>query len=211
MDALGLVRQDHRRLEGLLERFAQSDGGDPAERAVLAGQVETAVRHHVAVEEELLYPAYRRRATDTRPGLDLLDEGEEQHRLIGVLTEELAGMDPDGDGFTAKLRVLAEQIHKHLDAEEAGLLTAIEDLLGDDELLDLGRRIEDRKRVVAAQEELAASIGPAGGPRRRLLAVVGGVAAVAVAAAMVLARRRRPPQSTQPRLKPFWSRPRRGR
>jgi hemerythrin-like domain-containing protein len=195
MDALTLVRQNHRELEGLLDGFERRDG----EAGVAA--LRAAIRQHVDQEESILYPIYRERARQAEADLATLDRTVEQHRLIDRLVDELAELAPDGDGVKAKLTVLTEQVRNHLDTENSVLLTAIEDLLDDDTLLELGRRMEQRARVIAARQELARAVVPRG---RRLTATLGGLAAAALAA--VLLRRRRPPPS---RRRSAWDRIRR--
>jgi len=84
MDVLGLVRQDHRRLEALLERCERTDHDDAEERTVLLAQLDAALRHHIDEEEALLYPAF------PLPDRDPLARGTEQHRLITTLADEVA-------------------------------------------------------------------------------------------------------------------------
>ena len=59
MDALTLVRQEHRKVEGLLERSERLEGDDEEERAVLIGQLQAALRHHVDQEEVILFTIFR--------------------------------------------------------------------------------------------------------------------------------------------------------
>ena len=54
--------------------------------------------------------------------------------------------------------MLIEQVRNHLDTEDSVLLTAIEDLIDDDTLMELGRRMEQRDRVIEARRDLAAVI-----------------------------------------------------
>jgi hypothetical protein len=195
MDALTLVRQDHRKLEELLERCERLDGGSRGDREVFR-QFQAAVRHHVDQEETILYPIFRERAR--RAGVDLaaLDRALEQHRLIDRLGGDLADPGHDGDTRRAKLTVLAERVRTHLDDEDSVLLTAIEDLVDDDTLLELGRRMEQRERVIEARRELAATLVPGGTRARRLAAAaLGGLVAAGSALFAVLARRRRQPPS----------------
>jgi hemerythrin-like domain-containing protein len=197
MDALTLVREEHRRLEGLLERCERpgQDAGD--ERAVLLGQLQAALRHHVDQEEAILYTIYRERAR--RAGIDPapLERALEQHRLIERLGSELADAGPGDDTGEAKLTVLTEQVRTHLDDEDAAVLTAIEDLVDDDTLLELGRRMEQRDRVLEARSELA-TVVPGGRRGRRVAAALGGLVAAGTALLAVLARRRRPPPPPPP-------------
>jgi hemerythrin-like domain-containing protein len=203
MDALTLVRQEHRRLEGLLERLEHSDGDHADERAVLFDQLRNALRHHVDQEESILYPIFRERARRAEVDLGPLDQALEQHRLIDRLTRELTEAGPGDATLEAKLTVLTEQVRSHLDAEDSVLLTAIEDLIDDDTLLELGRRMEQRDRVIESRRELAAVV-PGGARGRRVAAALGSLVALATAALAVLSRRRHPPPdppSTRRRLR----------
>jgi len=192
MDALTLVRQDHRKLEELLQRSERLDGHGRGGRDALR-QVQAAVRHHVDQEEAILYTIFRERARRAEVDLAPLDRALQQHRLIDRLAGDLADAGPDGDSRRAKLAVLATQVRTHLDDEDSVLLTAVEDLIDDDTLLELGRRMEQRERVIEARRELAATIVPGGRRTRRLAAALGGLVAVASALVAVLARRRRQP------------------
>jgi hemerythrin-like domain-containing protein len=191
MDALTLVREEHRRLEELLGRCERLEGDGGPDREVLR-QFQGAVRHHVDQEESILYPIFRERARQAEVDLASLDRAVEQHRLIDRLAGELTGPAPDGAVHKAKLTVLAEQVRTHLDDEDSVLLTAIEDLIDDDTLLELGRRMEQRDRVIAARRELAATLVP-GDTRSRRLAALGGLAALGSALLAILAHRRRQP------------------
>jgi hemerythrin-like domain-containing protein len=194
MDAVTLVRQDHRRVENLLERVERLDGDDAGDRRVLLGQLQTALRHHVDAEA-ILYTIFRERARRAEVDLATLDQAIEQHRLITRLAGELAATGPRDPALEAKLTVLVEQVRTHLDTEDSVLLTAIEDLIDDDSLLELGRRMEQRDRVVEARRELAEVVP--GGPRtRRVAAALGGLIALGTALLAVLSRRRRPPEPT---------------
>jgi hemerythrin-like domain-containing protein len=189
MDALTQVRQDHRKLEGLLERCEQLDGDDE-ERDVLLGQLQSTIRHHVGQEESLLYTIFRERARRAEIDLAPLDRAVEQHRLIDRLSNELTDGGPGDTTLKARLTVLAEQVHTHLDDENTHLLTAIEDLIDDDTLMELGRRMEQRDRILESRRQLATVVP--GSPRtRRLAAALGGLAALGSALLAILARRRR--------------------
>jgi len=187
MDALTLVRHDHHKLEELLQRCEGQDGhGREALR-----QVQAAIRHHVDQEETILYMLFRERARQAEVDLAPLDRAVEQHRLIDRLAGDLIDPELDGDRRRARLTVLAEQVRTHLDDEDSVLLTAIEDLIDDDTLLELGRRMEQRERVIQARRELAATIIPGGTRGRRVAAALGGLVAAGTALFAILARRRR--------------------
>jgi len=198
MDALTLVRQDHRRIEELLEQCERLAGNsDRHEFGILLGQLLAAIRHHIDQEESILYTIFRERARRAEVDLAPLDRAVEQHRLIDRLTSELTDAGSDDTTLKAKLTVLAEQVRTHLDEERAHVLTAIEDLIDDDTLIELGHRMELRDRVIESRRQLA-NVIPGGRAGRRLAAVLGGLAAVGTALLAVLARRRRPPPPPEP-------------
>jgi hemerythrin-like domain-containing protein len=201
MDALTVVREDHRKLEALLERLQRLDGDADHERRQLLGELQAAVRHHIDQEESILYPIFRERARREEIDLGPLDQALEQHRLIDRLARELTDARRDDASLKAKLTVLTEQVRNHLDAEDSVLLTAIEDLIDDDTLIELGRRMEQRERVIESRRQLAIVL--TGDTRsRRLAAAFGGLVALGTAALAVLSRRRRPP----PRQRSAWGR-----
>jgi hemerythrin-like domain-containing protein len=191
MDAITLVRQEHRKLEGLLERCERLDGAGAAERAVRLDQLQAALRYHVNQEESILYTIFRERARRAEVDLADLDQALEQHRLIGRLSRELTDGTPGDTAPGARLTVLVEQVRSHLDTEDSVLLTSIEDLIEDDTLLELGRRMEQRDRVLESRRQLAAVI-PGGTRGRRVAAALASLVALGTAALAVLSRRRRP-------------------
>jgi hemerythrin-like domain-containing protein len=197
MDALTLVRQDHRKLEALLERCEQLDRDDGEGRAVLLGQLRAALRHHIDQEEPILYTIYRERARRAEVDQAPLDQAIEQHRRIDRLSRELTEGEPD-DTLAARFTSLIEQVRTHLDTESSVLLTAVEDLIDDDTLQELGRRMEQRDQVIEARRELA-TVVPGGRRTRRIAAALGGVAALGAAVLAILARRRRPPPTSRRR------------
>jgi hemerythrin-like domain-containing protein len=178
-----MVRQDHRRLEALLERSEQADAGSAAERTALVGQLVTALRHHVDEEETVLYPAFR------QPRGDMVARATEQHRQITTLADELAATPPGAGAFRPRLHALAQRVRSHLDSEDATLLTALEDVMDDATLLDLGRRLENRRHVVAAQEDLVATT--TGFLTRNQPRIRAALAVLATLAAIAVVRRRR--------------------
>jgi hemerythrin-like domain-containing protein len=188
-DALTLVREDHRKLERQLEQCERGDGRP--RRAELA-RLRAAVAHHLDQEESILYPIYRDRARRAEVDLKPLEQAIEEHRLLDRLARELAETRGRDDRLHAKLKVLAEQVRAHLDNEDSVLLAAVEDLVDDDTLLELGRRMQQRERVIQARRELAATMAPGGARTRWIAAAAGGLAAAALLA--VLARRRGTPR-----------------
>jgi hemerythrin-like domain-containing protein len=190
MDALTLVREDHRRIEALLERFGRNGGN--RQREALLRELTAAIRHHIDQEEVILFTIFRERARREDIDLTSLDRVVQQHRLIERLSEELSDGVRDRAARMAKFSVLVEQVRTHLDDEVASVLPAIEDLIDDDTLIELGRRMEQREVVIESRRQLATVVQDTA-RSRWFAAAVAGLSALGTALLAVLARRRRSP------------------
>jgi hemerythrin-like domain-containing protein len=193
MDALTLVREDHRRIEALLERFERldGDGGDRAREALLR-ELQDEIRHHIDQEEAILFTIFRERARREELDLTSLDRAIQHHRLIERLSGELSDGVRDRVARVAKFRALVEQVRAHLDEEVTYVLPAIEDLIDDDTLIELGRRMEQRDMVIESRRQLVAVVQDTA-RSGWFAAALAGLAAIGTALLAILARRRRPP------------------
>jgi hypothetical protein len=111
MDAVALLKADHRKVEGLFAKFAKAKDGRT--KKTLAQEICTELTVHATIEEEILYPACQGEVEE-----DLRRESYVEHDGAKVLIAELAGSDPDDEFYDAKMTVLCEQIKHHVKEEE---------------------------------------------------------------------------------------------
>jgi len=110
-DAITKLEADHDRIEALFERLKHAN---EAETRRLGSEVCHLVRIHMALEEELLYPALRGRPEADE---DKLDEGLVEHDTGKLLINDVL-VDPEQDKLAPKLQVLGEQMEHHHKEEE---------------------------------------------------------------------------------------------
>ena len=120
MNAVQLIKQDHRAVKGLFRKFERANG---AEKQRIASQIITELSVHATLEEELLYPALR--AQDERLD-DKVLEALEEHHVAKATLAELDKMEIDDERFDAKMTVLRESVEHHIEEEETGLLPRLE-------------------------------------------------------------------------------------
>jgi hypothetical protein len=154
-DAVTRLRQESRRLEELRAQLQR--GGDP--KAAVA-ELADRLRDHVDVTEGIFYPTIRDRSQDDVL-LDLLADGARQHAALLGLLAELGGAGLGGERAAATLAALEEQLGPHLEHEGTRILPAAGELLDDDTLIDLGRRMQQRMQVLRAQRELVQMVAAA--------------------------------------------------
>jgi hypothetical protein len=112
MDAVALLKADHRKVEDLFEQFEKARDSDRKEK--LVKQICTELSIHAKIEEEIFYPACAGQIEDD----DLLDESYVEHDGAKVLISELLNSDPGAEFYDAKVTVLSEMIKHHVKEEE---------------------------------------------------------------------------------------------
>ncbi|HZP99440.1 MAG TPA: hemerythrin domain-containing protein [Reyranella sp.] len=148
LDAVTLLKDDHRTVERLFGQFEKAHDDD--RKAELAKQICTALTVHAMIEEEIFYPSCHGKIEEE----DMLDEAYVEHDGAKVLISELSQSSPDDEFFHAKVNVLAEMIKHHVKEEEkrgTGVLAQAKKAKLD--LDDLGRRLMQRKEELMAEFE----------------------------------------------------------
>lgn len=148
MDAVSLLKADHRKVEELFEKFEKAKGSE--RKATLARQICTELVVHTVIEEEIFYPACAEAIDDE----ELLDEAYVEHDGAKVLVAELIEGDPAQEFFDAKVTVLSEMIKHHVEEEEKrseGLFAKAK--AADMDIEELGRRMAERKKELMAEIE----------------------------------------------------------
>jgi hemerythrin-like domain-containing protein len=142
-DAIALLKKDHEKVRDLLSKLEKSAerGGDRAMQ--LYREVDTEVKIHAQVEEEIFYPAFRE-AAQKKDDMKMFFEAKEEHHVVDLVMPELSDTDSKEE-FAAKAKVLKELIEHHADEEEKEMFPRARKILDRDELRELGERIEQRK------------------------------------------------------------------
>jgi hypothetical protein len=115
IDAISLLKEDHRKVEELFESFEKARDSDRKEK--LVRKICTELMIHATIEEEIFYPACAGQIEDE----DVLDEAYVEHDGAKVLIAEISKGSPDDDFYDAKVKVLQEEIEHHVEEEEKRL------------------------------------------------------------------------------------------
>ena len=111
MDAIALLKNDHRTVEGLFERFEKSRVKTAKEKIAKLVCLELMV--HSQIEEEIFYPAIKSAVDE-----ELSTEAFVEHDGAKVLIAEILAGSPDDEFYDAKVKVLSEMIKHHVKEEE---------------------------------------------------------------------------------------------
>lgn len=111
LDAVALLKKDHRTVEDLFKQFEKARGDGRKES--LAQRICLELSVHATIEEEIFYPACEGKVEE-----DLLKESYVEHDGAKVLIAEILNGSPDDEFYDAKVTVLKEEIEHHVGEEE---------------------------------------------------------------------------------------------
>ena len=147
LDAIALLKQDHRTVEDLFAKFEKATGDGQKEK--LARQICMELTIHAKIEEEIFYPACEGKIEE-----DLLKEAYVEHDGAKVLIAEIEAGGPDDEYYDAKVKVLQEQIEHHVEEEEKRLEGMFSQARKADLDMDaLGEQLAARKKELMAEIE----------------------------------------------------------
>ena len=150
MDAIRLLKEDHKKVKGLFEEVEATGERAAAQRKKLFQRIDKELTVHAEIEEGIFYPEFKRRAEDTEERDEVL-EAYEEHALVKQLLGELENLDPKEETYNPKLNVLKELVNHHVKEEEGTMFKMARELFDRDELNELG------DRMMAAKQEKGAA------------------------------------------------------
>jgi hypothetical protein len=145
VDAVALLKSDHRKVEDLFVQYEASD--EDTAKADLAQQICMELKIHAMIEEEIFYPALKDKIES-----DLLSEAYVEHDGAKVLINDIETGSPGADEYyDAKVKVLSEEIKHHVKEEETpdtGMFAQARESGVD--LMALGAELKARKEELVA-------------------------------------------------------------
>ncbi|MHB8377416.1 MAG: hemerythrin domain-containing protein [Dehalococcoidia bacterium] len=144
MDAIKMLKDDHRKVKELLHAYADADDGAFKARQRIADEVFAELEVHTALEEEIFYPAVTAKTDDE--GKSHVAEGMEEHHVVKILIAEMKMLTPEDEAFAAKFKVLSENVEHHMKEEEDELLPDARKKLGHDGIEVLGDQMASRRQ-----------------------------------------------------------------
>jgi len=144
MDAIRMLKDDHKAVEQLFKRFEKAGDRAFTEKRAIVDRIIEDLSKHAAIEEAIFYPRIRADVPSTED--EVLESLEEHHDVKWTLSE-LEDLPADDERFTAKVTVLIENVRHHVKEEEHDLFPAVRKALGRDVLIELGDELVTAKET----------------------------------------------------------------
>ena len=149
LDAIELLKQDHRTVEDLFKQFEDLEDDDEDAAAEIIESACAELQIHDKIETEIFYPAVREQAEEEEVE-DLLDEAEVEHEGVRELIEKIEAMEWEDEKLHAHFTVLSEYVKHHVKEEEQEMFPKLKQLKSLD-LEALGTEMMERKRELMAE------------------------------------------------------------
>jgi hemerythrin superfamily protein len=142
-DAIALLKADHEAVSQLFAEYEKSRSV-PNKKALVA-EICAALTVHAQIEEELFYPAVKSALKDKL----LVPEATVEHTSVKDLIAQLEGVQPDGEMYDAKVKVLSEYVKHHVKEEQTEMFPKAKASSLD--MVELGTLMAARKDELMAQ------------------------------------------------------------
>lgn len=142
MDAIAMLKADH---EAVNQLFAEYEGTHSiVNKKALVAKICTALSVHVQIEEEIFYPAIKAALKDKL----LVPEALVEHTGVKGLIAQLEDVEPDGEMYDAKVKVLSEYVKHHVKEEQTDMFPQVKATSVD--MAELGARMATRRNELLA-------------------------------------------------------------
>ena len=169
MDAITLLKDDHRTVEQLFKRFEQAGERAHVQKRQIVDRIIEELSVHAAIEEQAFYPVARAAVPQTE---DVVLESLEEPHVVKWLLSELVDMDPTHERFDAKVTVLMENVRHHVKEEENDFFPKVREQLGRNELAELGEALANAKKSAPTRPHPRM---PDSGPANAVAGAISGV------------------------------------
>lgn len=142
-DAIALLRADHKLVNELFEQYENTRS--VAKKKQLVAQICSELTVHAQVEEEIFYPAVKQALKDK----ELIPEATVEHATLKDLIAQVEGVEPDGEMFDAKIKVMSEYVKHHVKEEQNEIFPKAKATKLD--MLELGEQLTERKAELLSQ------------------------------------------------------------
>jgi hemerythrin-like domain-containing protein len=142
-DAIVLLKADHEAVSQLFAEYEKTRSV-PNKKALVA-EICTALSVHAQIEEEIFYPAVKAALKDKL----LVPEATVEHGGVKDLIAQLEGVEPDGEMYDAKVKVLSEYVKHHVKEEQTEMFPKAK--ASSLAMVELGARMVARKAELMAQ------------------------------------------------------------
>lgn len=146
MDALTLLKQDHDEIKDLMSQLDAQKEERSTDKETVFSMLTQKLTLHEGLEESIFYPAMREHPKTAELAL----EGYDEHKEVDEVMLEIKGLDFLDAAWPEKVNSMKEKLEHHIEEEEHELFEKARQVFSEEELEELGARMEQSRTMGAA-------------------------------------------------------------
>jgi hemerythrin superfamily protein len=146
MDALAMLKQQHREVDELFDRIEQAESD---EKITLLGQISEKLTIHATIEERHFYPFCMRMGIQ-----DMVDESLQDHAQVRQLIADILQMKRSDPRLDQEAHQLMMSVQAHVKEEENTLFPRLMSVAEEEDLRTLGMEMQRTTDELSQQELL---------------------------------------------------------
>ena len=143
-DAIALLKADHEAVSQLFDEYEKTRS--LLNKRTLVADICSSLSVHAQIEEEIFYPAVKAALKDKV----LVPEAVVEHAGVKALISQLEGLEPGGEMYDAKVKVLSEYVKHHVKEEQNEMFPKAK--ASSIDMAELGARLDARKNELLMQK-----------------------------------------------------------
>jgi hemerythrin superfamily protein len=151
MNAFQLLKEDHQKVDSIFQQLEPTTERAEKTRQELFAKLRMELDIHTQIEEQVFYPSIKQ-AAETR---EITLEGFEEHHIVKTIISEMEELAVTDEHWTAKLKVLKENVEHHVEEEESEMFQKVRNVLSEDEINQLGEQMMEMKKQLQEQAKAA--------------------------------------------------------
>jgi len=141
-DAIAMLKADHKKVSALFEAFEKARAA--SRKKAIVAEICAELSVHTTLEEEIFYPAVKAALKDH----ELVPEANVEHASVKDLIAQVEGIEPDGEMYDARVKVMGEFVKHHVKEEQNEMFPKARSTRLD--MLALGEQMATRKAALTA-------------------------------------------------------------
>jgi hemerythrin superfamily protein len=149
MNVLNILRKDHSTVRSLINRYSRAGKSAYEKKLEIFEQIRRELQIHTRAEEEIFYPAIK--AINGTESRKLFTEALKEHRDVDELLKQISRLKATDKSFDENIDTLFEYVDHHVEQEEGEIFQFVAENYSEEELNDIGKQIEERKKALGRQ------------------------------------------------------------
>jgi hemerythrin superfamily protein len=160
-DVIEILTHDHREVEQMFADLESlvgiNDQASLQRRKDLLDQATIELVRHSVAEEAEVYPQVKERVSDAEA-----ERAKQEHADAEVTMKRLESLNPGDPTFDQQLSVLMREVREHVAEEEGQMFPHMRTIFTQEELLEMGARVERVKKMAPTRPHPSAPDQPPG-------------------------------------------------